>query len=396
MMPSDNTYYKNLVLGFIQNRLSSDQARELNAFIERELQEYDDLMNDPEVLLVIEQQMRVSRPELPPVAEERFRQRIQDAVGYARSSRKRVVFPAWWRYAAAIVILCAGGYLWTIKKPVSQKPENKPVLVANALPGKNGAILTLAGGRQVVLDSLGNGVIAEQGKTRVVVRNNQLVYSTSARPNEIMYNTMTTPKGRQFQLVLPDGSHIWLNAASSITYPVSAGNDRTVSITGEAYFEVAQDKSRPFHVKANGMEVEVLGTHFNINSYADEGSIRTTLLEGSVRVIDGAEHAVLKPGQQAVVVSGNQAKISLDASPDIESVIAWKNGKFQFSKASLAEVMRQLSRWYDVEVVIQGNVGQKNFGGEMQRDLNLSDVLEGFKDVGVHFRIEGKKLIVMP
>jgi ferric-dicitrate binding protein FerR (iron transport regulator) len=206
---------------------------------------------------------------------------------------------------------------------------------------------------------------------------------------------MSTPRGGQYALKLPDGTQVWLNSASSITYPTAfTGNERTVSITGEAYFEVMNDKSKPFHVMVNDMDVLVLGTHFNINSYQEERAVRTTLLEGSVKISQGASTGViLTPGQQAKV---EQQQIKVINGADLEQVMAWKNGLFNFNKLSLEEIIRQLSRWYDVDVVYQGTIAPKKFGGEIERDLNLLEVLDVLKEAGVHFSIEGKRLIVMP
>jgi ferric-dicitrate binding protein FerR (iron transport regulator) len=213
--------------------------------------------------------------------------------------------------------------------------------------------------------------------------------------NDVMYNTMNTPPGGQYKLKLPDGTNVWLNAASSITYPTAfMGKDRTVTITGEAYFEVANDRLKPFHVKVNEMDVEVFGTHFNVNAYNDEPAVKTTLLEGSVKVSKYAASVILKPGEQTSVSQSSYPSQPIPVETDL--VMAWKNGLFNFNKVSLQDVMKQIARWYDVQIVYQGEIRPKKFGGEIQRDLNLSEVLEGLKETGIHFRIEGKKLIVLP
>jgi len=250
----------------------------------------------------------------------------------------------------------------------------------------------------MLLDSLGNGVVTTQNGTKVLLQNGQLVYKTdNSVKTAIGYNTMTTPKGRQFQLVLPDGSKVWLNAASSIRYPtVFTGNERKVEVTGEAYFEVVKNSTSPFRVKINDeAEVEVLGTHFNVNSYMNEESINTTLLEGSVSVKNSSGKLILQPGQQARV-AGNE-KIKLFAEVDVEKVMAWKNGVFNFQDATLEEVMRQLERWYDIDVVYEKNIPRLEFYGKMGRDLSLAAVLRGLEKSNVHFRIEdGRKLVVLP
>ncbi|OQP61127.1 hypothetical protein A3860_05255 [Niastella vici] len=310
----------------------------------------------------------------------------------------------WWVAAASVLlILAVVAYLWSAKnaQPGKTVVNSNQQLSNDALAGHNGAVLTLGNGEQVMLDSLGNGVITKQGKTTVLNRNGQLVYDATAVKGDVLFNTMTTPKGRQYQLQLPDGSKVWLNAASSITYPTAfTGKERSVILTGEAYFEVAKDKSKPFRVNVNNQsQVEVLGTHFNINSYGDDGKIKTTLLEGSVKVISYEGKVVIKPGQQAQVSSapqpGNKKGIAVNTNVDLEMVMAWKNGSFQFDRTPLSQVLNQLSRWYDVQVVYEHGVPDIRLSGEMKRDLRLAQVLKGFGKIGVNFRIEGKKLIVL-
>jgi ferric-dicitrate binding protein FerR (iron transport regulator) len=308
----------------------------------------------------------------------------------------------WLRYAAAIIILFGIGALFFLNKtskPI-ENPKDAVVTKKDVAPGREGAILTLEDGSTMVLDSLGNGVIADQNGTKVILRNGQLIYEKAADHVKVAYNTMTTPRGRQFQLVLPDGSKVWMNAASSLRYPiVFTGNERKVEVTGEVYFEVSPNKKMPFKVKVNDeTEVEVLGTEFNVNSYKNENSINTSLLKGSVRITHGKDIVVLKPGQQGQVQNGSvQAPIKVVQDVDMDKVMAWKNGVFDFEDATLEEVMRQLERWYDIEVVYEKGVPALEFVGKMGRDLNLSDVLRGLEVSEVHFTIEeGRKLIVKP
>ena len=302
---------------------------------------------------------------------------------------------AWFRYAAAVLFLVAtGAYLWSRNDHGQVIVGAHRSITPDIAPGKAGAILTLADGRQVVLDSLGNGAIATQNGSRVLLRDGRLAYDpTDDRTGETMYNTMTTPRGRQYQLTLPDGTKVWLNAASSITYPTAFnGRERKVSVTGEAYFEVGKDKTRPFRVSINNQsEVEVLGTHFNVDGYEDDGKITTTLLEGSVRV--GA--LTIRPGQQAVF-SLDTRQVQAAGTVDIDQVMAWKNGLFHFDNTDIKTILNQLSRWYDVELVYGHGLPDIELGGEMKRDLTLSQVLKGMGELGVNFKIEGKKLIVTP
>lgn len=303
-----------------------------------------------------------------------------------------------WVWAAASIVLLfgAGTYLWNANKHKTDVIEN----VADITPGKKGAVLTLADGSQIVLDSLHNGVIAAQNGAQVLLNEGGLVYDpTGSSSGAMAFNTVTTPNGREFVLALPDGTKAWLNAASSITYPtIFSGNERLVKITGEAYFEVTANAKLPFIVNINDQtKVQVLGTRFNVNAYNNEPGINTTLLEGSVKVYFGHEHVLLKPGQQAAIslASGNPRPVSIQ-TPDLEKVMAWKNGLFNFEKASLEEVMRQLERWYDVEVVYEKEIPKVKLAGEMTKDVTLNGLLLGLTELGIHTRLEGRKLIVLP
>ncbi len=315
----------------------------------------------------------------------------------APSPVHRVHFLRKWGWAAAsvVLLLAAGAYLYT--HMTKKGREIVPVLSLAAgkdiLPGRDGAILTLADGSTVVLDSLGGGVIATQDGATVVLTKGQLAYNPAGgAAAQMVWNTMSTPRGRQFRLVLPDGTKVWLNTASSIRYPtVFHGRERKVEITGEAYFEVAKNEQLPFRVSINKeTEVQVLGTHFNINAYADEPAIKATLLEGSVKVVKGNDFKLLQPGEQAVVKGG----IVLDKNVNVQQAISWKNGLFNFEGASLDEFLRQLARWYDIKIVYKGKVPQRTFQGELGRDLVLSDILETLTYFKINYKIEGKTLII--
>jgi hypothetical protein len=303
--------------------------------------------------------------------------------------------------AAILIIILGAGYLLISRKssqPIaSQNNTSRQIDIA---PGKEGAILTLDDHRTIVLDSLGNGVVADQNGTKVVLENGQLIYAKNGSgETAIAYNTLTTPKGRQFQLILPDGSKVWMNAASSLRYPIAfTGDERRVEVTGEVYFEVAKNPKMPFRVKVNNeTEVEVLGTHFNINAYTNEATINTSLLEGSVRITNGVDKVILKPGQQGQVKNNSaRSPITIVPNVDMDQVMAWKNGVFDFDDASLEEVMRQLERWYDIEVVYEKGVPPLEFVGKMGRDLSLPEVLRGLEMSEVHFTIDGRRLIVKP
>jgi transmembrane sensor len=294
-----------------------------------------------------------------------------------------------WKWvAAAAVVLFAGVYFWNQQKPVMEKVVVSG-LVNDVKPGTSKAILTLGDGSTVTLDSAGNKVIRQGIKQA----GGQLEYGEQAA---VTFNTLTTPKGGQFQITLADGTKIWLNAASSLRYPTAfTGGTRKVEVTGEAYFEVAKNATMPFIVQINAQTaVEVLGTSFNINAYTNEASIKTTLIEGLVKLTVNEQSRTLSPGQQAQVNS--QGEIRLIEKADMEETLAWKHEIFYFRNADLQAVMRQLERWYDVEISYSGKIPARRFQGEIQRNLNLSDVLEGLKNTEINFSIEGSKIIVKP
>lgn len=306
------------------------------------------------------------------------------------------------RVAAAAVIvllLSVGGYFYfahdNSTPPISA--SEIPLLKNDvAAPETNKAVLTLEDGTIIQLDTASNGALAVQGNVNVIkTTNGQIVYQGDA--SEIKYNTLINPKGsKPVQLKLADGSEVWLNVASSITFPTAFVNkERKVQITGEAYFEIAHNAAMPFIVEKNEVSIQVLGTHFNVNSYDDEAALRITLLEGSVRVStnNGQRSTVIKPRQQARVVG---SQLSVASGVDIDETMAWKNGLFSFNKADLKTVLRQLTKWYDVEVVYQGNVPNQTFGGDMERSLSLGQILRVLEKSDVHFEINGKKIIVMP
>jgi transmembrane sensor len=295
--------------------------------------------------------------------------------------------------AAAVIFAIAGGWWFFMRHQDRSVSAQMVHAQQDVLPGRDAAILTLADGRKIRLDST-TGTIVDDNGIQIINMDGLLSYEAENVSGEMVYNTITTARGNQYQLQLEDGTRVWLNSASSLRYPVAfKGRERKVSITGEAYFEVATDAGRPFNVEANGMTVQVLGTYFNLNSYADEKDIKATLLEGSIRVVAGENSAMVKPGQQAVVVNDD---IHLITNVDIDAVMAWKKGFFSFDGADIREIMKQLSRWYDVEVIYQG-MPKDLFAGKIDRNLTLSQVLKLLSDNKVNFRIEdGKRIIILP
>ena len=303
----------------------------------------------------------------------------------------------WWA-AAAILLLVGGAWLWTrMNKPSSPDLSKQETPLKDLLPGGNRAILTLAGGKQIVLDSAANGLLTQQGNARVQkLADGQLAYQRiHEKSTEILYNTLSTPRGGQYQLTLPDGSRVWLNAASSVTYPTAfTGAERTVKITGEAYFEVVHNDHQPFRVQAGDQLVEDIGTAFNVNAYSDEPGVRTTLVTGKVKVSRGAAARLLSPGQQAQSHGGD---ILLVPNADVTQALAWKNGVFAFRDADLPTVMRQLARWYDIDVEYDGPVPTGAFDGEIGRSLTLKQVLQGLANTRINYTIiNNHKIIIRP
>ena len=296
----------------------------------------------------------------------------------------------WFRYAAAIFLLAGiGFYYWTRDRSAGQKlAEEKPKQEIREIPpGKNGAMLTLADGTSILLDTVQNGIVALQGGSKARLVNGQLMYE--GQSSEMLYNTMSTPYGKQFSVTLPDGSMVWLNAASSLTYPITfTGRERRVSVRGEAYFEVAKNATMPFIVKADDRaEIEVLGTRFNVNAYENEKSLNTTLLEGSVKV----NNMLLRPGEQARVTD----KVELVRNVNTEKVIAWKNGYFNFEGSDLKEMMRQLERWYNVSVKYENGIPDIKLEGEMSKDIPLTKLLEVLNKMPVEFTIQADNVLLV-
>lgn len=264
--------------------------------------------------------------------------------------------------------------------------------------GTNNAVLTLADGTVILLDSVADGQLAEQTGAKVIKINDQISYQGSTSGQEdVQFNTITTARGNQYQLILSDGSKVWLNAESSIRFPVMfASNERTVEITGEAYFEVARDTRRPFKVAYNTASdpgvIEVLGTHFNVNAYLNEKAVKTTLVEGKVRIIQGGKTALLLPDQEALLTKGDAGFTIQDA--DVDEAVAWKDGYFEFHDAEISDILRQFSRWYDVDVAFQGNPTNKVFSGSIRRQATLIQALEILKLSGIECALKNRTIII--
>ena len=277
--------------------------------------------------------------------------------------------------AASVVFVVFFGTYFYLNKSSSKTLVNQAIVKKDFIaPSSSKATITLASGQVVALDGISSGtLIANQGAVNVMkTEDGQIVYRGTSK--EIAYNTLYNPRGSKvISLRLNDGSIVWLNSQSSIRYPVAfVGDERHVEIMGEAYFEVAKNLTKKFTVASNGVTIEVLGTHFNMNSYNDDKNIKITLLEGSVKIIKGEETSMLKPSQQAQVAS----KIQVLNGANIESVMAWKNGFFSFNGTSVQELINIIGRWYDVGIVFKGAVPNRQFGGQIAKSANLSQVVK--------------------
>jgi transmembrane sensor len=394
--------FKSLMTGYYAGTLTDSEKLELSALLHdpdrrEQLQGLftEDFADpdfkstaDTESLELIYQQVQLHKKKAAPV------RKISDI----RSFRLRILLRI--TAAAAVIVLLATASYFLFLQP--HKPEiakAEPALKNDvAAPSYTKAVLFLSDGRKIIIDSTINGPVATQGNITITKNTDgRLVYTTgSLLPADAqLVNTLTIPRGsRSLQLTLGDGTNIWLNAGSSITYPVAfAGNERKVQMRGEAYYEVAKDAARKFYVEANGIETEVLGTHFNVNAYSDEANVKVTLLEGKISVSAGSHQShghtpqILVPGQQAQAKKGDPVKVLDDVNT--EEVVSWKEGFFDFNRTDIQSVMRQLARWYNVEVEYRGELPKLNFSGIINRSNNISQVLKMLQATGkVRFNIE--------
>lgn len=386
-----------LVIKRLNNKLSRQE--------ENELQDWVSLSDDNRLAVedfLDEQKLNEGIKRLYR-SQEKIWMRLNQQIG--DKNVKSVFGSNLFKYAAtaAIFILLAASSYFILnrnaRKEIVFVAENKQP-VNEVQPGKNKAMLTLADGTKVALDSAAAGSLAQQGTTILLNEKGKLVYDEKGGQSKgNLYNTLSTSRGEVYALVLSDGSKVWLNSASSIRFPVAfVGNQREVEITGEAYFEVAKNAAKPFRVSINNVngkvgQIEVLGTHFNINAYNDEPDVKATLLEGAVKVKMGNAVQMLASGQQA---SLRQGGIALQKNVDVSQVVAWKEGFFLFDKTDLQSLMRQIARWYDVEVNFAGKVKEDSFSGKISRSLPLSKFLKVLDLNDVHVKIEGKTITVGP
>lgn len=300
----------------------------------------------------------------------------------------------WLSVAAAVLTMLAIGW-YTVNRLKTKPVHEDQIAVQDITPGRPGAVLILANGNRVVLDTAGSGTVASQAGVDIVLNKDALAYAhaTSGDVAAEALNTVLTPRGRQFSIVLPDGSKVWMNAESSLRFPVRfSGKERQVQLTGEAYFEVAENPSKPFRVLVNDRtQVLVLGTSFNINAYVDQPGVKATLVTGKVNIRSGKAEALLVPGQEASIAGD----ITVADHADINKAIAWKNGAFDFNNVTIEELATQLERWYDIEVIYDHHISQVPFGGKVSRKVSLKTLVRLMDGTGLNFRLtEGRKLII--
>ena len=385
--------FKSLLTGYRLGTLSPEEQQQLQA-----------LLHDPAYREQLENLFTedLSAPDFPVTTGKETLDMVFEQVKLQTEEIKVISFrPMRWAAAAVVVLALGIGGYYLSSMPGSLQGDAMSSAAEkgeNILPGGNKAVLTLSDGSRISLDDMANGEIAKESGVKITkTADGRILYSVRKGLSHVKpsYNTISTPKGGQYQIALPDGTIVWLNAASSLKYPSSfTEKDRLVTLTGEAYFEVAKDKKRPFRVKTVQQEVEVLGTHFNINAYDDEEVVKTTLIEGSVKVKlpSSNQSTVLKPGEQSSVL--NEIKVN---QVDANSAIDWKQGLFWFNDESIYSIMRQFSRWYNIDVEYRGNVSNIRFGGQVSRMKNLSQVLRIMElTKSIQFKVEGNKIIVMP
>lgn len=385
-----------LILQFLRNELDATQELEFYSWLEEDAENrafFEKITNEEG----LKQELAAFKLKDTEEAWGDFEMKIQP-----EQTKKILNWKFFMQYAAVAAVVLWIGISIFYPRVITQSQTKTAVYANDISSGGNKAVLTLADGKEILLDEVADGKLAQQNnmiisKTaagQVVFNINQAAYAdlASVKVDPNAYNTITTPRGGDYMLILPDGSKVWLNAASSLQFPVSfAGTERKVILKGEGYFEVKNNKNASFKVIAQGLEVKVLGTHFNVNAYEDEAGVTTTLIEGSVKIIKNDKAALLSPGEQAFV---NESITIAQASSE---AIAWKDGFTSFKDADIETIMRAVSRWYDIDVKYKSKIPRKLFTGSVSRGANLSEVLNSLQYLGgVHFKIEGRVVIISP
>jgi transmembrane sensor len=409
-MQKDLAWFKNVLPGFIDNRLSPGQVEELIDFMEKNPEATRQILNSREIKDYLQSKAYNEDFNISDLVSSRMRARLMSAVNETELQDEKVA-PVHkmnpgrsfrWTAAAAAVLLTIG-ITYFVRNRTQEKPsiaavQNKEDVSA---PSAIRATITLANGQKIVLDSSASGMLATQGNVQLIKNaNGRVEYNEKAKPvsgSPISYNTLSNPRGSKVvALTLSDGTRVWLNSESSLTYPTAfAGKERKVSMTGEAYFEVVHNAGQPFRIEAKGVELEDIGTSFNINAYPEEPASRTTVISGSVKVktvdIPKQQSFVLTPDQAAVLTNGDLHK---EDKVDGEASIAWKNDLFTFEDQDLKTILRQVSRWYDVDLEYKTEPGEKPFSGGLSRQLTLKQLLILFNGTGLHFELHNKTLTI--
>ncbi|MEQ7800921.1 FecR family protein [Pedobacter sp. ASV1-7] len=376
-----------LVAGYLNGNLSPDQEKELNNFRQASVENEQWFQAFCEEANIAAQLKMYYSADKASVWNKTRNKIIAET--YTPAIRKVNI---WWRItaAAAVVIILATAGLLFLNSPTSTKNQQKNNYANTIAPGKNQASITLANGKTINLSDQKNGVIIDD--LALTYNDGSKIQDGVASTEGVQ--TISTPKGGTYQVRLPDGTQVWLNAASSLTYNTSLNkvSTRIVKLRGEAYFEVAKDKKRPFVVKTDQQQVEVLGTHFNVNAYEDESGTNTTLIEGLVKVVGKTGNKILNPGQHLF----NNYKELKVGQANVEETMSWKNGYFRFNDEKIESVMRKLSRWYDIEVQYEGKPSDEEFNGKISMFNNLDKVLTMLeKTKSIHFKVEGRRVTVM-
>lgn len=370
-----------LIAGFLKQTLTEEEKDELDKWI---------LASD-ENMIVFEKM--TDEKNVAQAAEWFRKMNVEKDLAETKSKISVRKPQRLWQYTvAASIVIAIGAGIYFYQNSITQK--NKSEVVAqkqDIMPGSNKATLTLGNGKIIELGKAGDDTTINGG-TKILRKDGQIIYKPDTTENVVVYNTLTVPRKGQYKLILPDGSKVWLNSESSIKYPVSfPGKERRVFVTGETFFEVAKDKTKPFRVVAGDVTVEALGTQFNVNAYTNEPFFSATLIEGSIRVSKGSAVKILKPSQQAQMTNTEFQIVDTDN----DDAIAWKNNQFKFTNTSIDEIMRQIARWYDADIVYQDKV-TLHLNAIIERDVPVSKLLSILEATNeVHFKIDGKKIIVM-
>ncbi|WP_316815125.1 FecR family protein [Pedobacter nyackensis] len=395
----DKSKIRQLLIAYISNDIPYADYNELMDYLQ-------EAKNDGE-LHVFMKQVWNAQQVMKPFSELESKVLYQQILSDKRftGSTVKIKTPAykmWYGIAASLALLTLTAVLMLNNSGFYKEKEfvSKNIIKNDIKPGTSKAILTLGDGSRVVLTGSENDSLMKNAANIAKASEGQLVYDHSVKTGQLTYNTIETPRGGKYQIILPDGTKIWLNNSSRLRYPesFSGRKKREVELRGEAYFEVAHNRKQPFVVKTAQQDVQVLGTHFNISNYAEENETRTTLIEGVVKVTknqgrDPQNGLILAPGQQSVLTEG-----ALHVQPaDLEVAMAWKNDYFVFKNEDLPSIMRKISRWYDVDVIYSKNIPDKRYEGSVSQFKDVSEILRKFELTGgVHFKVEGRRITVMP